>query len=154
MQVILKYTGVDGGPILRLVDNPTNLPPIAFEETGRGRIPRLGSQDLLRLAAYAKEHGWDVDKLELADVNLDPIEDEKEESRIQRQLVGALTGQGANAAVQLLLSKYPYLTVLGVHFVGPNHRGFVIRRNGVTQAEQGASPIDLVRPAWEALRLA
>ncbi len=141
-----------GSPEFLAVDNPQNRDPISFEDRAQKiRVPRLGSQDLLYIASFALAHGFELDAFELVNESLERL-DQDEQEAISDVLIEALLSRGPEEALRLLVESYPATGIVGVEFVDGEHHGFVIRRNGVADAEPGASPLDLLTSAWPTVR--
>lgn len=143
-------------PELLVVANPQYADPISFERGEQRRyIPRFGTQDLLTLAHYAMRHGWEVDRLEIQDaITTHQIESDQEDS-ISREIVESLSAQDLAETIRGFVRNFPALSVVGVEFVrSEDDRAVTVRRNGVVDAEDGVSALDVLEPAWRQLEIA
>jgi hypothetical protein len=152
-QLLLKLAK-PGAQMVVAVDNPTNRPPISFEDRAEHiRIPRFGTQDLASLAEFAVRSGFGLEEFEIVDATMTRL-DADYQTQVSDELVAELTHVGVDAAIDLLLRKYPTFGIIGIVLRTPDDRGLTIRRNGVVEFESGVSPIDLVSDAWHTLHFA
>jgi hypothetical protein len=152
-QLIVKDSVASDEFELNVVENPLNQPSIAFEDKAHGQhIPRLGSQDLIRIASDAVRHGWELERFEIVDVTHSYL-DEEREWEVSTALSSMIVSEGVAAALVTLIDRFPSFSVSGVELVDPQDRAVILRRGGVIVADEGADPLEFLRLLWRRLRL-
>lgn len=149
-QVLMRFTG--DAPSFETTDNPDSRAPITFEDASHGvRIPRLGTQDILRIAEFALRNGYRLDGFQIGDGALAPVQ-EPLAGKVSRQLVKRF-GKGANAADvdAYLVDEWPSMSVLGVILTTPQMGTARLQRQGVVSAPSGWSPTSFLAKAWNAV---
>lgn len=153
-QVVVHFMA-SAEPELMILENPSGVASISFQEAQDDYyVPRLGTQDLLKLAHYAAHHGWEIDKLELQDSVTAASLDEQDEERISESILRHLGSESLTRLIEYFIDRFPTVNVIGVEFVREDHRAVTLRRNGVAIAEDGVSPLEVLSPAWHQLQLA
>jgi hypothetical protein len=152
-QLIVKDSDVPEEIELDVIDNPHNQPSITFEDKAHGQhIPRLGSQDLIRIASDAIRHGWELERFEIVDVTHSYLEEERE-LEVSMTLSSQLLSEGVAAALVTLMDRFPTFSVSGVELVDNRDRAVILRRGGVIVADAGADPLEFLQLLWRRLRL-
>lgn len=149
-QVVMRLDG--DTPTFETQENPHSRAPLSFEDASHGlRIPRLGTPDILRIAEYAVTSGYVLDGFQISDHTMTNVQDPLA-SKVSRELVKALSnGSAAADAEDLLLERWPGLSVTGVTLTTPDHRTARLLRQGVFWAPSGWSPIRFLGDAWQAV---
>ncbi len=148
---LLMSAPLDGSPEFSLLENPKGRRPIDFEDRNLGRyIPRFGVRDLVAVAAFALEQGWQVDSFELADMSMTPLDDDLS-ANASAALVSALRESGLVLALRLLRDQFAGYAVTGVDLATPDGDLITLRRNGVVAAEDVPALLGLVANAWRAV---
>lgn len=145
---------IDGGaPSFETADNPDSRAPISFEDRRHGvRIPRLGSQDILRIAEFAVRDGYTVNGFQLGDSMLSPVAESLGE-KVSKQLLKRLRrGESAADVDDFLADEWPTLAVIGVELTTPNLGSARLQRQGVLSGSADWSPIPFLTNAWRAVR--
>jgi hypothetical protein len=147
--------------VSRLVLRPgANTPPVRIEQSSSedptGTSLHLGSQDLIRVAGFARDNGFRVARFLIADSYLTPL-DEDEQREISAQLVTILEQYDADELESALSDDYDGLYIVGVELVSQGTGLRIgLRRSGyvsVSTAELHAAEL-LISEAWRELRLA
>ncbi|WP_096359269.1 hypothetical protein [Microbacterium sp. TPU 3598] len=149
-QVVMRLTGAT--PTFETQENPDGLPPLSFEDNGRGvRIPRLGTQDILAIAEYAARSGYRIDSFQLADHTLTNLQDPLA-ATVSAKLKKMLeSGKDARAAENLLLERWPSLNVTGLSLTTPDLRTVRIQRQGILSASADWASTRFLADAWQAV---
>lgn len=134
-------------------DHHVRLTPERTAVPDRARHLSLGSQDLVRFAAYAASCGWTLKLLDLAGPQLDPIPAE-DQARISAEMLSLLDEYGVAELDAAMTEEFDHLYVSGVHAVHAQtgttlrlrRRGLVVT-TGVPEAEA------IICDAWRELRL-
>lgn len=118
-----------------------------------GRPLQLGSQDLIRIAGYAAEHGFKVTGFIVADAFLTPLaaDEQREVSDSMLQILGTYGTRELNAAMD---DDFNGLYVTGVELI--SRRGglrIVVRRRGYVETSVVEEAEQLLNSAWRELRL-
>lgn len=139
---------------LSAVDNADGQDVAAFENPTAGRhVPRLGSVDLMRLAAGASKFGYKLVGVTIRDRAMHALPDADEE-RITKNLVPALREGNFTAAQSLLRGERGPMSVASVELVGDKGDDNVhVGRMGTFSATSETSFEKLMKPAWEKLHL-
>lgn len=150
-QVLMRIDG--GAPTFETADNPNSRAPISFEDRSHGvRIPRLGSQDILRIAEFAVRNGYTVNGFQLGDSILTPVAEQLGE-KVSKQLVKRLRrGESAADVDDFLGEEWPSLAVIGVELTTPSLGSARLQRQGVLSGPADWSPIPFLTNAWRAVR--
>ena len=136
------------------VDNAESKDAAAFEDTTTGRyVPRLGSVDLMRLAAGASKFGYRLVGVTLRDRTMHLLPQEDEE-HIVEDLVPALREGNFTAAQNLLRGRRGPMSVVSVELAGEKDDDDVLIGHMGTFSSTSPSSFDaLIKPAWEKLHL-
>lgn len=150
-QVLMRIDG--GAPSFETTDNPGSRAPMSFEDPSHGvRIPRLGSQDILRIAEFAARTGYHLDGFQLGDSTLTPVGEALGE-RVSKQLVKRLRrGETAADVDDYLAAEWPTLAVIGVVLTTPALGTARLQRQGVLSGPSDWSPKEFLTNAWQAVR--
>ncbi len=150
-QVLMRIDG--GAPSFETADNPNSRAPMSFEDKSHGvRIPRLGSQDILRIAEFALHNRYHLNGFQLGDWRLTPVA-EPLGDKVSRQLVKRLKrGDSAADVDDYLAEEWPSLAVIGVEFTTPNLGAARLQRQGVLSGPEDWSPTAFLANAWQAVR--
>ncbi|MGK3708689.1 hypothetical protein [Arthrobacter sp. IK3] len=112
----------------------------------------LGSQDLIRFAAYAASNGWPAVSFELGDPALDPIPQEQQDliSSEMLRILGTFGEAELHAAMQ---DEFDDFYVLAVNTADDQtgHRVKLMRRGVLATSVPAAQA--LISAAWRHLRL-
>ncbi|MFJ3490693.1 hypothetical protein [Leifsonia aquatica] len=148
-QMVMRLGTTD--PVIALEDNPLDKSPIDFQDLEKGRrVPRLGSQDILRIAEYALSIGWRVERFQIADRTLTPVQG-REESKASKALLRWLAEAGAAAAATYFTTEWPSYFVTGVQIAAPDHRILQLRRQGVVWVPESWETEAFLSGAWRAV---
>ncbi|WP_417555514.1 hypothetical protein [Microbacterium sp.] len=125
---------------------------------GTGAIPdnrtlHLGTQDLLRVAAFAAGSGFDLVRFYWNDPYLQPL-DPVSEDELSREMLDLFERFGEQEALSALDDDFDGLLVVGVemrsHATGAT---ILLRRRGFIDTAQRDEARDLLTKAWRKLRL-
>lgn len=143
-----------GNHSLTAVDNADSKDVDAFENVAAGRyVPRLGSVDLMRLAAGASRFGYYLVGVTIRDRAMHALPDADEE-RIVEDLVPALREGDFAAAQSLLRGERGPMSVVSVELAGDKDDDDVhVGRMGTFTSTSDSSFEKLMKPAWEKLHL-
>lgn len=147
-KVVLNPSSGDGVG-LRIDDVAAGLPA----RTPAGTELHLGSQDLIRLAGYAADHGFSLAAFMISDAYLVPLSPD-EQTEISDELVDAMLAHGSDEVEAAMQNEYDGLYVVGIDLIATSSGMRIsIRRRGyvVTSVVQEAE--NLLRAAWQELRL-
>lgn len=118
-----------------------------------GRTLQLGSQDLIRVAGYAADHGFVVSGFFVADAFLTPLgqEEEREVSASMLEILKTYGPQELDAAMD---DDFEGMYVTGVELVSRS-RGLriAVRRRGYVETSVVGEAEQLLNSAWRELRL-
>lgn len=145
---------IDGGaPSFETTDNPNSRAPMSFEDASHGvRIPRLGSQDILRIAEFALHNRYTLNNFQLGDSKLTPVA-ESLGDKVSKQLVKRLRrGESAADVDDFLANEWPSLAVIGVELTTPSLGSARLQRQGVLSGPADWSPTAFLTNAWQAVR--
>ncbi|MCS3442200.1 hypothetical protein [Microbacterium phyllosphaerae] len=150
-QVLMRLDG--GTPTFETHDNQAGRSPLSFEDVEHGlRIPRLGSQDILRIAEYASGAGYHIDSFQLSDHTLTHVA-EPLAGKVSKKLVKRLNAGVSAADVEdLLREEWPGLIITGVMLTTPEHSTASLQRQGVFWSPAGWSPTRFLSDAWQVIR--
>lgn len=123
---------------------PSRTPP--------GTELHLGSQDLIRLAAYAETRNFLVSSFLLADGYLAPLPDE-EQIAPSDQMVDALHFHGVEELEASMQDEHDGLYVVGVTLISSTGMRVTVKRRGFVETSVLPEAEDLLRSAWQELRL-
>lgn len=121
-------------------------------ETG-GRRLQLGSQDLIRFAGYAADHGFIISGFTLADAFLTPL-DLDEQGAVSVEMIAILLAYGAQELDAAMEDDFDGLYVTGVELISSS-KGLRIdvRRRGYVDTSVVEEAERLLDSAWRELRL-
>jgi hypothetical protein len=149
----------NGAMVKRLVLRPgADVPGVRIEAPSEGAVEslHLGSQDLIRLAGFARSHGFNVARFLIADGSLTPL-DRDEEQEMSDELVAILSEYDADELDAALTEDYDGFYIIGVELVSlATGLRLNVRRSGYisTSAEEEHEAERLISDAWRELRLA
>jgi len=111
----------------------------------------FGSQDLIRLAGFAQDHGFKVSRFSLADHYLTPLEPD-EETQVSRAMVEILRSFDARELRGAMLEDFDGIYVTGVELISveSGHR-LTIRRSGFIETSAVFEAEKLLTSAWRVL---
>jgi hypothetical protein len=145
--------------VKRLVLRPgVDAPAVHIEPSSELTGPplHLGSQDLVRLAGFARSNGFQVARFFIADAYLSPLE-EAEQLELSADLVKILDDFDEEELEAALADEYDGLYVIGLELIsyGSGLRLGVLRSGYVsTSAAEEREAERLMSDAWRELRLA
>lgn len=149
-QVVMLLDGP--APEFEVRENPLNQAPLSFEDLDSGRrIPRLGSQDILRIAEFALSTGFSVDYLQIADRALTTLPEELAKP-VSKRLLRTLKEHGAVAAAVRFQNEWPSYFVTGVFMTTPDNTSLRLLREGVAWNPSNWSVRRFLSDAWRAVR--
>lgn len=137
------------------VDNSERRDAADFEDDNHGRyVPRLGSVDLMRLAASASKFGYHLVGVSLRDRAMHPLPQHDEENIVEDLVPTLRAGKLADAQRLLRGGRGP-MSIVSVELAGEaNDDDVLIGRMGTFSATSPTLSFDaLVKPAWEKLHL-
>ncbi|KEP72758.1 hypothetical protein HR12_40545 [Microbacterium sp. SUBG005] len=138
---------------IRAVDNTRELEPTEFDKPQEGQtVPRLGSADLLRLAANAENFGYHLAGIALRDRSMSPLPQEADE-RLSEELTEAIRQGQVEEAQRLLLGERGPLAVVSIHMIGELDDDVHVGRLGVFASDSAEAMRKLIAPAWKRLQL-
>jgi hypothetical protein len=144
----------EGTPKFDTLDNPLNRPSISFENESEDiHVPRLGSQDLISIANFARSRGYEVQDFEIVDGTMTRVSSSERE-RVSRRIKEALNGSSIETATALFIDTYPTYSILGISLRDKENNRSVLRRNGVLEAESRLTFVQFVSAAWNQLKFA
>ena len=147
-QVVLSPTA-DGSRTLRISRIETQ--PVA--EVSDSNKLHLGSQDLIRLASYAAQHGFEVKSFMLADSYLSPIEAD-EQAETSDAMVEILKLYGGNELEAAMRDDFDGVYVVGVNVIAlSTGLRISVRRRGYVETSILQEAEDLIASAWQELHL-
>lgn len=134
-------------------DAPLRFRPLDEAALSSERSLRLGSQDLIRLSAFAVNHGFLVVRFEISDAYLTAL-DEQESSLISSDLRTILQDFGGRELVAAMHEEFDGLYIVGVELKSTEtHRRVTIRRDGFLDSSTPEEAENLLTTAWKALEL-
>lgn len=146
---VVLSPSTDGDADLHINDVVSGLPA----RTPVGTELHLGSQDLVRLAAYASTHGFVVTSFMISDAYLVPLVTD-EQTEISDGLVEALRAHGGDEVEAAMQNEYDGLYVVGVNLVGSSSGMRIsVRRRGYVDTSVTQEAEQLLKSAWRELRL-
>lgn len=139
----------DGDATLRVAPVTTaNIP-----RTPAGTELHLGSQDLVRLAAYASSEGYVTSSFMIADAYLVPLPAD-EQADVSCDLVSLLKEYGEEEVGAALHNEFDGLYVVGVELIdSESGMRISIRRRGYIETSVEREAEQLLRAAWQELHL-
>ena len=127
--------------------------PVPAVRTPPGSELRLGSQDLVRFAAYAFVNQLHVESFQLADPFLMPLNPD-DEGEISDDLVEKLQKYGGDEVEAALQDEYEDIYVVGVILISPSSgRRISVRRRGFVDTSITHEAERLLASAWKELQL-
>jgi hypothetical protein len=144
-QVVLNPHG--RAPELSIDDVPQ------FGRVRESQVLHLGSQDLLRVAAFATKNGFDLIRVYWNDSYLQPL-DQASEDDLSGELLDILSQFGEQEALAALDEDFSGLLLVGVelrsHATGAT---ILLRRRGYIDTVERDEARNLLTHAWQKLRL-
>lgn len=145
-----KHLSAD--PEFETIAKVGNTPPLAYEdEENDVFVPRLGSDDLLYIADFAQQEGFEVDRLIVTDRSGSRFASDVEDE-ISDHLLAALRGSGPKYTSALLATQYSGLTLVAVDLTSPDMHSLLLRRLGVVETDSVSTVNALLEAAWHRLR--
>lgn len=149
MNKVVLSDSKDGSRALRVAPVTT----ANVTRTPAGTELHLGSQDLVRLTAYASERGYVVASFMISDAYLVPLSND-EQLEVSDELVKLLKEYGEDEVEDALQSEYDGLYVVGVQIIEPRSGMRIsIRRRGYVETSIVQEAETLLRSAWQELHL-
>ncbi|MBH0129350.1 hypothetical protein [Salinibacterium sp. NK8237] len=140
-------------PVFEAISNEGSAPPLSFENSASGiYVPRLGSDDLIYIAAFAKSVGYLVDEFAVVGRHGAPLE-ERAAELVSASLIGNLAS-GANYAATIFSREYPGHFVAGLVLTSPDMHSLTVRRLGVIESDLPSLATDFLSSAWKQLQFA
>lgn len=140
------------GPSARLsiVDQPL---AALRERSSHSTELHFGSQDLIRVAGFGRDSGFQVARFYIADSYLEPLASDEEHS-LSDQFVDILEKFGSAELQSALDDEYQGLYVIGVEMIS-RATGFrlVVRRRGFVDTSVRDEAEALLNRAWRELML-
>lgn len=125
-----------------------------FERPSKSEmVPRLGTPDLLRLAASSKRFGYELIGVSLRDRSMLKLADDVQEEQLVEELVEALRNGQLKHAQDLLRGERGPLSIVSVRLYGERGDDVEIGRMGRYRTTSEESLDKLVRPAFRQLQL-
>ncbi|MFC0581130.1 hypothetical protein [Micrococcoides hystricis] len=113
----------------------------------------LGSQDLIRLAAYASRIGFQVSSLIIADANLVPLPAD-EAAELSEDMLSMLHDFGSDELEAAMRDEFSGLYVIAVNLIAAKSgRRISIRRHGYVETSVVNEAEKLLKAAWQELQL-
>lgn len=138
----------DGDVGLRIAPVTTPAPG----RTPAGTELHLGSQDLIRLAEYARKHNFSVASFMIADAYLVPLGHE-EQLELSDEMIEILKTHGGNELEAAMQDEYDGLYVVGVTLISTSGTRVVVKRRGFVETSVVDEAEQLLRSAWQELHL-
>ncbi|PJJ55318.1 hypothetical protein [Compostimonas suwonensis] len=146
---VVLSPSANGRADLRISDVGSGLPA----RTPVGTELHLGSQDLIRLAAYASARGFVVSSFMVSDAYLVPLVPD-EQAEVSDDLVEALRAYGSDEVEAALQNEYDGLYIVGVNLIGSaSGMRISVRRRGYVDTSVTQEAEQLLKSAWRELRL-
>lgn len=118
-----------------------------------GRRLQLGSQDLIRVAGYAMDHGFEVAGFLLADAFLTPL-DAAEQHDVSNAMVDILKKYGTAELDDAMENDFDGMYVTGVKLISRlQGLRIEVRRRGYVETSVVEEAEKLLESAWRELRL-
>lgn len=134
----LRINKVQGGPASR---------------RDRGHELNLGSQDLVRFAEYASEHGFKIASFMIAESNLNPLSRE-ENDETSDSMLQILARFGMRELSHAMSDEFDGLFVVGVNLIDKSSgKRIGVRRHGFVETSAVQQAEELLRSAWRELHL-
>lgn len=139
---------------IHVVANDGDRDPEDFDRPDEGvMVPRLGTQAMLALAAYANQLGYTLMHVGLLDRSMTPL-DPDEEERVEDVLVETLRTGDVQQARSLLSGVRGPLTAISLELVSALNEQVHLGWLGDVRSDSDAPIRDLLVPAWNTLHLA
>ena len=146
-QVVVRPAGATSAVHIDPVTT-TSTTPLAGAQT-----LHFGSQDLIRVADFAREQNYKVARFLVADSYLSPL-DESEERQVSDELIDILTTYGGRELEAAMDEEYAGLYVTGVEFVSlTSGLRIALRRRGYVDTSVVDEAERLLNSAWRELKL-
>lgn len=140
-------------PVFEAVSNSKSVPPLSFEDLAHDvYVPRLGSDDLLHIAAFAASTGFYVDGFNILGRHGSPL-DEDQLERVSAELLANLAS-GANYAATVFSRNYPGHFVAGLVLTSSDMHSLVLRRLGVVETDLPSLATAFLAAAWNRVHFA
>lgn len=121
--------------------------------TAAGTELHLGSQDLVRLTAFAASHGYAPSSFMVSDAYLVPLPTD-EQDEISDELVSLLRRHGEEEVDAALRNEYDGLYIIGVQLIEQiSGMRVSIRRRGFVETSIEKEAEALLQAAWQELHL-
>lgn len=127
--------------------------PAVFDKPDQGQVvPRLGSKDLLRLAAFALRSDYFVDSITVRDRTMSPLPMDEEE-RVSERLVEQLSDSGPNLPVNALSGEHGPYTIVEIELLSQHAETIRVGRLGVVATDSERALNELLLATWNELHL-
>jgi hypothetical protein len=124
-----------------------------FWRTTSGNKLHLGSQDLIRLAAFAAGNGFTVDFFIVADADLTPL-NRNLQDKISAVLIEMLHSHGGDEIEAAMREEHDGLYIVGVELISAASGDRILaQRRGLISTSNMAEADNLLDAAWRALQL-
>lgn len=121
--------------------------------TAAGTELHLGSQDLVRLTAFASSHGYVPSSFMVSDAYLVPLPAD-EQDEVSDELINLLRRHGEEEVDAALRNEYDGLYIIGVQLIEQTSGMRVsIRRRGFVETSIEKEAEALLQAAWQELHL-
>ncbi|MDM7890685.1 hypothetical protein [Curtobacterium caseinilyticum] len=125
------------------------LPRGTGEHPGSAESFHLGSQDLIRLAGFAQENGFQVSQFFVADPYLSPL-DSEEERFISERMIQLLNTYGARELRSAMEDEFDGFYVVGVALISKRSgMRITVRRRGFVDTSIVEEAESLLTSAWK-----
>lgn len=146
---VVLGASADGDATLRVAPVTT----ADISRTLAGTELHLGSQDLVRLAAYASAEGYVISSFMISDAYLVPLP-EDEQADVSHDLTSLLEKYGEEEVEAALHNEFEGLYVVGIDLIDPGTGLRIsVRRRGYIETSVEREAERLLRAAWQELRL-
>lgn len=146
---VMLSAAADGTTGLRVAP----LAPAEPVRTPPGSELHLGSQDIVRLTAFAADRGFIVSSFMISDAYLEPLAQD-EQGTASDTMVDLLRRYGEEELEAALQNEYAGLYIVGVELIEPSSGMRIsIRRRGYVYTSIVQEAEQLLKSAWQELRL-
>lgn len=150
---VIAHRRKSNEPVFEAISNRDSAPPLSFEDsTSDIYVPRLGSDDLLHIAAFAISSGYFLDGIVVLGRHGAPLDDEQQEHVSSETIENLSTG--ATYAATIFARNYPGHFVSGLILTSPDMHSLTVRRLGVVESDLPNLPSDFLTSAWKQVHFA
>ena len=140
-------------PVFETIATAESIPPLSLEDASRDvYVPRLGSDDLLHIAAFAVSDGYLLDGLAIAGRHGAPL-NEQEAAQASHEITDNL-GIGPGYAASSFARDYPGHFVTALFLTSPDMHSLTLRRLGVVETDLPSVATELLSSAWRRVQFA